>query len=479
VVTAPALVGRRLALWLLSVLAAGFPPIDSAPALPVMPDVERVSSSPTRAPASARPNVLIIVTDDQRSDMLEVLPRTRGWFEDGGTRFTEAFATTPLCCPSRATIFTGRYAHNHGVLNNAMAGRLDQSTTIQRYLHDAGYRTAIAGKFLNEWSLDRDPPHFDRWAIFNENTSYANVPFNVDGRVRAGTGYSTHFVARQSTEFLRWFERRDRRPWLLFVAPLAPHKPFTPSPRYRNASVPPPQLNPAVHEQDLSDKPPFLRDRELGRRGARRVRRAQLRTLKSVDDLVGRLTTLLRRLGETDRTLAFFLSDNGFVAGEHGMVDKRLPYSESARIPLMMRWKDHMPSGVEDARLVSTADLAPTVLAAAGIQRRFHPPLDGRSLTTSAREELFLEYFFDPVRPVPRWASIRSTSYQYVEYYGGSGGVLFREYYDLTTDPWQLANLLHDGSPGNDPPPDQLDVLRTMTAQGRRCRGTGGRNPCP
>jgi arylsulfatase A-like enzyme len=476
VVRARGFVARRLARWLPLALAGVVPAGGGAVSLEALAKPGPASTL-TRASGGGRPNVLIIVTDDQRADMLDVLPRTRRWFGDGGTRFTEAFATTPLCCPSRATIFSGRYAHNHGVLNNAMAGRLDQHRTLQRTLHDAGYRTATAGKFLNEWSLASDPPHFDRWAVFNENLDYVNVPFNVDGQLRTETGYSTDFVSRQSVSFIRWFERRDRRPWLLFVTPLAPHKPFTPSPRYRNARVPAPQLNPAVDEGDLSDKPPFLRDRELAGRGSRRVQRAQARTLKSVDDLVGRVAAELRRLGETERTLAFFLSDNGFLAGEHGMVDKRLPYSESVRIPLMVRWGGHIAAGEEDARLIATADVAPTVLDAAGVRPRSR--MDGRSLLDSAREELFLEYFFDPVRPVPRWASIRTTSYQYVEYYGSSGGLLFREYYDLTTDPWQLANLLHDGSPENDPPPDQLQTLKDMTARGRRCRGTTGRNPCP
>jgi arylsulfatase A-like enzyme len=476
-IAAPGKAAPRFARWLPLVLAAVFPPADA-----LAPPRTLGHASPLAAEEPAhgggRPNFLIIVTDDQRADMLTGMPKTRRWFERGGTRFTGAFATTPLCCPSRATIFTGRYAHNHGVLNNALAGRLDHGTTLQRHLRTAGYQTAIAGKLLNEWSLSRDPPFFDRWAIFNENTTYFNVPFNVDGTLQTGTGYSTDFVSDRTVEFLRWFERLDRRPWLLFVTPFAPHKPFTPAPRYRRVRVRPPAIGPAVTESDLSDKPQFLQDRELAEPGARRIRRAQLRTLKSVDDLVGRVTGLLRRQGETDRTLAFFLSDNGFLAAEHGMVDKRLPYTESVRIPLLIRWDGHVGSGIDDPRLVGTVDLVPTALAAAGVRPPARPPLDGRDLLTSERESMFLEYFFDAVRPVPRWASVRTPSLQYVEYYGGQGGVLFREYYDLTADPWQLTNLLHDGSPANDPSAEQLDELETMVSRGRNCRGTAGRNPC-
>lgn len=470
----------RLARWLpLSVLVLVFSPIESPPgpisaaeALPLAPSVR---TEETRG----RPNVLIVVTDDQRWDTLDAMPRTRRWFQEGGTTFTNAFATTPLCCPSRATIFTGRYAHNHGVLNNSTTDRLDHTITLHRYLRASGYQTAIVGKLLNGWDLTTYPPHFDRWAIFNENIlGYSGVSFNVDGTVRAAPGYSTDFVRGQAARFLRWFERRDRRPWLLYVTPFAPHKPYTAAPRHRDAAVPPPSLSPAVRESDLTDKPPFVRDRELAERGARRIRTAQLRTLRSADDLVGRLTTLVHRLGEQDRTLAFFLSDNGLFWGEHGLVDKRLPYAEAVRIPLMMRWDGHVASNVDDPRPVGTVDLAPTVLSAAGISPP-QPRLDGRDLLTSSREVMFLEYFFDATRPIPAWTSIWTTDNQYVEYHNPDGGTLFREYYDLAADPWQLTNLLHDGVPGNDPPADRLRRLSDLLDRYRRCRGTSGPNPCP
>jgi arylsulfatase A-like enzyme len=304
------------------------------------------------------------------------------------------------------------------------------------------------------------------------------VPFNVDGTVRTVPGYSTDFVRDQAARFLQGFERRDPLPWLLYVTPFAPHKPFTAASRHRDAAVPRPSLSPAVAEDDLTDKPPFIRSRELRERGARRLRTAQLRTLRSVDDLVGRLMRTVRRLGEEDRTLAFFLSDNGLFWGEHGLVDKRLPYAEAVRIPLMMRWDGHVASDVADPRPVGTVDLVPTVLSAAGISRA-QPRLDGRDLLTSSREVVFLEYFFDATRSVPAWTSLWTTDHQYVEYHDLDGRTLFREYYDLTADPWQLTNLLHDGVPSNDPPPDQLRGLSELLDRYRQCRGTSGPNPCP
>src|SRR5688572_1311676 len=142
------------------------------------------SSSPFHAAANhggGRPNVLLIVTDDHRWDMMQILKRTRRWFGGGGTTYPFAFATTPLCCPSRASIMTGQYAHNTNVETNLDAERLDQRATMQRYLQDAGYRTAIVGKYLNAWR--KDPPYFNDFAIFPAGEGgYTNTLFNVNGQ---------------------------------------------------------------------------------------------------------------------------------------------------------------------------------------------------------------------------------------------------------------------------------------------------------
>jgi arylsulfatase A-like enzyme len=434
-----------------------------------------IGSRPT--PDAGPPNVLIFLTDDQRPDTLAVMPATIRWFAEGGTQFTQAHVTTPLCCPSRASILTGRYVHNHGVRDNFSAMDLDQRTTLERYLQMSGYRTAIAGKFLNNWDLSMDPQYFDRWAIFRDHLSYRDVEFNVDGDTRLVGGYSTSFVERQALQFLSDFEHVDGRPWFLIVSPLAPHKPFTPERRYVDEPTPPWPLSPAVLEQDLSDKPPFLY-RELGPRGAKITRRLQLRTLISTDDTVDAVMTEAERLGELDDTLAFFLSDNGFLTGEHGLVDKRLPYTESTHIPLYVRWDGHTIAGGTDERLVANVDVAPTVLVAAGVT----PPLrlDGHDLMgPEERDHLFLEYFPDPVRPVPAWAAIRTTELLYVEYYSVDGSTIFLEYYDSTSDPWQLRNLLGDDDGSNDPPSSEVRRLSGTIDADRRCLGDSGPAACP
>ena len=432
----------------------------------------------TQAGSAPRPNVLIIFTDDQRADMLEVMHQTRRWFEDQGTSFTQAFATTPLCCPSRASIFTGRYTHNHRVLDNFSASHLNNRSTLQRYLGPAGYQTAIAGKFLNGWGIIDDPPYFDRWAVFDENASYVDVPFNVNGRLVVARGYSTAFIRKQALRFVREFERQDNQPWLLYVTPFAPHTPFTPAPEDKAASVPGWAGSPAVAERDLSDKPYFLR-RQLSIEQARNIRRQQLRSLLSVDDLVGRLMQQLKTLDELEHTLAIFLSDNGFLFGEHGQVDKRLPYTASTQIPLLVRWSGHTAPGTKDDRLVANIDVMPTALVAAGVRPAQRYPIDGLDLMSpSARSRLLLEYFVDPVLPVPDWASIRTATDQYVEYYDGNGATIFREYYDLVADPWQLQNLLAEGSIRG-PLRERVRWLVERLDRDRRCEGSNGPSACP
>jgi arylsulfatase A-like enzyme len=434
----------------------------------------------------ARPNVLIILTDDQRVDTMGVLPRTRSWFADVGTTFSNTFATTPLCCPSRATIFSGRYAHNHEVLGNLDAERLDQQFTIQRYLSDAGYRTAISGKFLNDWDLATDPSFFDRWTIFNRG--YPSGSYNVDGRLVGIDTYSTTFIAERALEYLDWFETGDDEPWFLFVAPFAPHEPWVPEPAYAGTPVPPWRLDPAVGE-NVSDKPPIVADSAFDRPGAStledvRVMRAdQLRTLRSVDDLVDALFRRLGLLGEED-TLAFFMSDNGFLWGEHGLAGvgedtgKRFPYLPSVRVPLIVRWPGHVAGGATDQRLAANVDVAATIMEAAGVDPDPAHPLDGRSLFAPAtRSELLLEYFDDPMFPsVPSWASVLTESFQYVEWYAADRStVTFREYYDLTTDPSQLENLLADDEPSNDPDVPEMGArLATL----RVCSGTTAPRAC-
>ena len=228
-----------------------------------------ITSASATGRAAGRPNVLVIISDDERFGTFNVMPRTRSELVNKGVFFPHAYGTTPLCCPGRASIYTGRYAHNHRVWRNAEAGwrRLRTRTTLQRYLQRAGYRTAIVGKYFNDWDLGKRPPWFDRWWVFSPGDSgaggYYDTRWNLNGRMRSVHEYSTDFAADRAVEFIRSAEHHDRRPWLLYASPFAPHEPATPAPRDANAGVPRFRSNPAVRESDRSDKPPYARRSDL------------------------------------------------------------------------------------------------------------------------------------------------------------------------------------------------------------------------
>ena len=440
--------------------------------------------APAGLPASGQPspppNVLIVVTDDQRVDTFGSMRATRRWFESGGTRFPNAFATTPLCCPSRASIMSGRYAHNHDVETNRSAPLFDERGTLQRYLQEAGYLTAMAGKFLNGWF--GDPRFFDRWATYVDPIRYYGARANVDGRLQRVRGYETDFVASQASSMLRGFEASDSQPWYLYVAPFAPHDPYEPEREHRRARVGGWPGNPAVRERDRSDKPSWVigKRRQATLEEGREIRTAQLRTLVSVDELVRALSRTIAELGEEQDTLAFFISDNGKHWGEHGLSGKQDPYTHSVRIPMYMRWPGHVPAAAEDARLALNVDVAATVLDAAGASADSEHPLDGRSLLEAwDRDHVYSENKYGG-QGFPSWSTVRTHTEQYIEWYDEDlETVSFREYYDLTVDPWQLTNLLADGDPSNDPPAERLTELALQIAGDRRCQGTEGAGACP
>ena len=427
---------------------------------------DRPLDRPTfRAVGPEAPNILVIMTDDQR-DGMGVMPKTRRWF-GSGTRFTNAFATTPLCCPSRASILTGRYVHNHGVTQNEGDSwrNLDPNTTFPVYLQEAGYRTALFGKYLNRYSLDLPPPGFDRWAMrgTQQETSYYGGTWSIDGDLRIVYDYSTDFIAQKGTRFIR---RTDAdTPWMVMLTPAAPHQPFTPEPRYARATVGRWRGNPAILEADRTDKPPYVQQVTSSLVHNRGVRRGQLRTLMSVDDLVERVRRTLARTDQDRETLVFFMTDNAFTWGEHGLTGKNVPYLTTARIPLYVRWPGRVEAGAHDERLAANIDIAPTIMDAADLD----PPteMDGRSLLDAwTRDRLLTENLYASGR-VPRWAALITSDRHYIEVYDENGLPTFHEEYDLAADPWELENLLWDGV-ATAPSPE----LAAQLAVDLRCAGS-------
>jgi N-acetylglucosamine-6-sulfatase len=416
--------------------------------------------------ASARPNILVLETDDQTLADMSVLPKTRALIGDRGTTFTNSFVSYSLCCPSRSTLYTGQYAHNHGVLSNKLPTggftRLDTSNWLPLWLQAAGYRTMHVGKFLNGYGKDAPPavpPGFDDWNGFVDPSTYSYYGYTVDenGVLRTHPGvYSTDFITARANELIA-AAAPGSRPFFMSVAWVAPHSGAprdpddppglatpSPAPQYANVFASTPLPRPAsFNEVDISDKPLALQARP--RFGPQRVAGIQeayqqrLEALLSVDDAVAAIVAQLRSVGELDNTLILFTSDNGFFGGEHRVATgKVLVYEPSIRVPLLMRGPG-VPRHAKATQLVSNADLAPTILDAAdATPGRVE---DGRSLLELVRDpgvqwgrELLLEA--GSAAQGLTLHGLRNYRYKYVEYADGES-----ELYDLERDPDELTSL--------------------------------------
>jgi arylsulfatase A-like enzyme len=225
--------------------------------------------------------------------------------------------------------------------------------------------------------------------------------------------------------------------------------------------------SPAINETDRSDKPPWVQEYRLaGRWGSRR---SQIRMMRSVDDMVDSVMRWLKEHGERN-TLVIFTSDHGYFWGEHGLSGKGDPHHEGVAVPLYVRWPGRVVPGTVDDRLASLADIAPTVMEAADLVPEATEPMDGMSLFGAARRDHLLIEFFGNSR-TPAWASLRTDLYHYTEYYNGDDETIFREYYDVIWDPWQMDNVLADADPDNDPSPADSALLEGLLDAARVCKG--------
>jgi N-acetylglucosamine-6-sulfatase len=404
------------------------------------------------------PSIVLVLTDDQRWDTLWGLRTVEEALAAHGVTFANSFVVNPLCCPSRSSIFTGRYSHSTGVyLNRPPHGGFESfrdSTTIATVLHAAGYTTGFFGKYLNRYGVRLAdaayvPPGWDRWTAFLGGPSYYHYRLVDQGRVtrydHRALDYSTDVLARKAAAFAG----SAPRPFFLELAPLAPHEPATPAPRYTDAFAHfswwrPPSFN----ERDLSDKPRYIRRLgPLTPRQMRRVvsfRREQLEAALAVDDAVRSLLKALERRHMLKTTMVVFASDNGVAWGEHPLIAARklVPYEEPIRIPLVIRYDPlvhERPS--QDGHLVLNIDLAPTFAALAGTRM---PGAEGRSLLPllSARRPYWRHDFLvehlvgPPQRDVPTYCAVRGERYKYVLYQTRE-----EELYDLVLDPHELENL--------------------------------------
>ncbi len=427
--------------------------------------------------ATEKPNILLVVSDDQPLRSMETMPVTRRWLRRAGVRYTNAYATTPQCCPSRTTLLTGQYAHNHRVTVNSQEAvlQLDHESTVQKILSDNGYLTSAYGKYLNAWNVNKPPPYFDEWAIYPKSAvAYRGGLWNVQGVVESVPTYGTTFVGEKATDFIERAHGSDQ-PWFMYLSPPAPHAPFEPELKYQSLEVSEWDGDPSNFDRDDGDMPDYVRAARRTFYQGKDVRRRQLITLKSLDDMMGGLKETLEGLGELDNTLVIYISDNGFLWGQHHMIKKLVPYVESVRIPAFISWPAGLPPG-KDERVVGTIDITPTILDAAGFDPRQELPVDGRSLLDSSwsRQEILIEAWqWSPT--IPAWSGLISPKKSYVTYYSENDFTpTFHEYYKLRDDPYQMTNLLGDDSSRNDPVNRRELQLRLF--QARTCAGP---DDCP
>lgn len=395
------------------------------------------------------PNIIFILTDDHRWDALSSMghpvvqtPNLDRLAEEG-VLFSNAFATTSLCSPSRASFLTGQYAHRHGVVTNHTPWD-NQNVTFLELLHAAGYETAFIGK----WHMPgKDLPqlrgldHFISFTKEGGQGIYYNCPLIIDG---VATERKGKYITEDLTDFaIQFIERKREQPFCLYLSHKAAHFGFRPPPhlkgRYKDVDLKlPPESDTWI---TLTNNHPFV--------GAlfpmNLLYQGYCETVVSVDEQVGRVINILEDRGILDDTIIVYAGDNGHFWGEHGLYDKRLAYEESIRIPFIVRYPGLVQNpGRRATQMVLNIDLAPTILAAAGVG--VPDGMQGMSLLpylkadgAPARESWLYEHFPVFPIPIPGITAVRTDRYKYVEY---QNDIRPKELFDLQIDPHEKKNLM-------------------------------------
>ena len=426
-------------------------------------------------PEPPRPNIVFILVDDLRWDELGCTghpfaktPNIDRIAKEGAT-FTNAFMTTPLCSPSRASFLTGQYAHTNGITDNTDRSPLSHKLiTWPMLLHAAGYESAFIGKW--HMGLDDSPrPGFDRWVSFPGQGTYFNPELNEDGKTARVEGYTTDLFTDRAVEFIG---RERKRPFVLYLAHKALHPEviqnadgsvtrtttdeFRPAerhlkiyegmkpPRRKNAFVPPTD-KPALMRK-IDDLPPL--GKETATTDDTMLNR--LRLLAAVEEGMGRILDALAKSTQLDNTRVVFTGDNGYFYGEHGLdQERRLAYEESIRMPLLVRYPKMVKAGTRINEMTLNIDIAPTMLEACGATRP--ASLQGRSLVPLLkggkpvwRRSFLVEYYTDRVMPRVRnmgYQAVRTDRWKYIRYKELKD---MDELYDLRSDPFEMNNRIGD-----------------------------------
>jgi arylsulfatase A-like enzyme len=455
------------------------------------PRAADANASAPSPPQPRRPNIVMVLVDDMRWDDMRVAGHpfidtpNMDRLAREGARFTNAFATTPLCSPSRASFLTGQYPHTNGIVDNTARPSHDLRV-FPLALQRAGYRTGFFGK----WHMGNDDsprPGFDHWVAMPGQGEAIDPSLNVDGERVHAKGYTTDVL----TDYVeRFIDRQSDRPFLTYLAHKAVHpnviqrddgsvvsllgQPggFVAADRHRDryigwtmprraSAFKPPLGKPALLRQ-IDQLPPLgpktaTSDEEI---------RGRLEMLLAVDDSLGRILGALERKGMLNDTVVVFTSDHGYFYGEHGLnAERRLAYEETIRIPLVIRYPRLAKAGSTPADMALSLDVAPTLLEAAGLEPG--ADIQGRSLVPvlendapAWRMSFLIEYFSDTVYPRIRnmgYVAVRTSRHKYIKYRELQG---MDELYDLDNDPYEETNLVDR--------PDAVETLQKMQAELQR-----------
>jgi arylsulfatase A-like enzyme len=414
-----------------------------------------------------RPNILVFMTDDQTYGTFDVMPTVRS-LQARGTTFTRYYDSNPLCCPTRAAFLTGQYSHNNGVWDNQGArggyrALVDKDNTVAAWLHDAGYQTALLGKFLNGYDYDRFgiPAGWDRWRLASPMFAYDETRIldeNGDVTDYGSATYRTDLEANLAVDLLDQLD--PDRPWFMWLTPNAPHSgapvdvgdvpgqpSCSPSPAWQGFDAGRPAPHRAqFNEADVTDKPRHIRRLPLLSQASRTAVRSaywqHLECLRSADEYLAAVLDHLAEIGELDDTDVIVLSDNGYAFGEHRVrYGKRLPYAYASHIPLVAAGPD-FAAGVDDLPR-SSVDLAPTLLALSGATAG--RVVDGRPLTAPVSDDrLIMNEGREPKPNHPRYSvveyvGIRTPTWLYAHYDYAAGDDEY-ELYNLVDDPNELRS---------------------------------------
>ena len=419
-----------------------------------------------------RRNIIFVLSDDHRYDFLGFLPQAPAFLEtpnmdrmaQQGAHLVNAFVSTSLCSPSRASILTGQYMHHHHIVDNQRP-EPPGTTFFPQYLQQAGYQTAFIGKWHMGDEQDGPRPGFDHWVSFKGQGVYFDPVLNINGRQQPSQGYTTDILTDHALEWLKT-GRDTRRPFFLYLSHKAVHYPFEPAKRhagrYAQGRIKRPDTM-ANTEDNYQTQPHWVRERRYSIHGVDHMETGPYdndpvpsfddlyhqycETLHGLDENLGRVLSHLDESGLSRSTLVVYLGDNGFALGEHGFYDKRDAFEESIRIPMLAYAPGLIAPGTRVTQMVQNIDIAPTLLAAAGVPIPKSARMDGRSFLPLVRGDLIpwrdhilYEYHWEWNFPAtPTLLAIRTDRYKYIYYYGVWD---YDGFYDLQTDPHERHNLI-------------------------------------